>query len=163
MDDFGFSLKRTILLTAISGGALSIALALLGKIGMIIGMIAGCVTFIAYYGLLTWQMRRGAAMPKEQALQYLQSGWIARFSLVIGTALVCTQVTAVHIGALLAGFYLPFRFVVFINAIALLRRTFLADTKIEIRPEPIPLSGLAYGPVSKMKTYHKEGMLWIKS
>ena len=119
MEDFGFGIKRVLLLTLAFFLGAAGCLAILKKNVYLPGLAVGCATFAAYYLLLSFQMHRGASMSRERAVLYLKSGWVSRFSLVIGVGVVSMQFPVIHMGAMLVGYFLPFRFAILLNALSL--------------------------------------------
>lgn len=124
MEELGFGLKRPLSIMGVVG-LFMCAIALLShRAGTLPGLLIGIATSFFYYLLLHYQLKKSSTMAPAQVDAYLKKGAFSRFCLVlVGIALVFRDPGASVI-AFLVGIMLPFRFVLFLNSLDLLRKEF---------------------------------------
>lgn len=88
------------------GGAITLLLALAGFSRLAPGFMVGVAAGMSNGLLLSYQLKKSAALPPEQAVASVQSGWIVRLSAAVLLLALSVLFAQIHFLAALAGFFL---------------------------------------------------------
>lgn len=122
MEDLGVSIKQGLAVIGIFGIAACAITVLFGLTDALFGLLIGLITSGLYFCLLQYQLKKAAAMPKEEAQVYIKKSGMSRFGLIAFSILLVYHDPSNSLIAFIAGAFVPFRIIVFCSGCRLLRK-----------------------------------------
>ncbi|MDR3592253.1 MAG: ATP synthase subunit I [Negativicutes bacterium] len=123
MQEFTIEVKRTLGQIAALLALLAGCSWLMGHAAAIPGLFLGGAASAVYFLLMSYRIRRSAALPPAKAVAYMRSGWMVRLSFIVLILILSLKIPQINFAAAVAGLF-SLQIVVVFNAILIVARSF---------------------------------------
>jgi len=87
-----------------------------GAAYLIPGVLAGTLTSIVYFLLMSYRIQRSMKLPLAKAVTYMRIGWMIRLAFVLVMLIISIRISQLHFWAAVVGL-LSLHFIILLNAI----------------------------------------------